>query len=230
MVSIAASSKALLSSLHLQRLTRTCLCAAGQPWWERRHLWEIITFFCYRITELGARIALLGLFAVCSCEAWHFDSWTNRCRAVRKSKQFAPSSATASPSWVPASPYWASFWRGSATNGKLKDMGCCSTEQTLSIQYPNICCACCLIRFAVSIQVVRGAWIFAIFGSHAVGVLLAIWLWPGHNQADTWWKVRHTFEHSRSRRRLSHISACSLDHFCALTCVCISPHASATLT
>lgn len=38
--------------------------AAGQPWWERRHLWEIVTFFCYRITELGSRIALLGLFAV----------------------------------------------------------------------------------------------------------------------------------------------------------------------
>jgi len=40
---------------------------AGQPWWERRHLWEIVTFFCYRITELGARITLLGLFAVRCC-------------------------------------------------------------------------------------------------------------------------------------------------------------------
>jgi hypothetical protein len=43
------------------------VCVAGQPWWERRHLWEIVTFFCYRITELGARIALLGLFAVSAC-------------------------------------------------------------------------------------------------------------------------------------------------------------------
>lgn len=44
-----------------------CCCAAGRPWWERRHLWEIVTFFCYRITELGARITLLGLFAVSFC-------------------------------------------------------------------------------------------------------------------------------------------------------------------
>lgn len=37
---------------------------AGRKWYERRHLWEIVTFFCYRITELGARITLLSLFAV----------------------------------------------------------------------------------------------------------------------------------------------------------------------
>lgn len=38
-------------------------------------------------------------------------------------------------------------------------------------------------------QVVRGAWIFAIFGAHMVAVLLAICLWPGRNQSATWWKV-----------------------------------------
>jgi len=41
----------------------------------------------------------------------------------------------------------------------------------------------------VSLQVVRGAWVFAVFGGHAVAVLLAIWLWPGRNQAAIWWKV-----------------------------------------
>lgn len=44
-------------------------------------------------------------------------------------------------------------------------------------------------------QVVRGAWIFAMFGGHAVAVLLAIWLWPGRNQTATWWKVRQLLYH-----------------------------------
>lgn len=39
-------------------------CCAGRKWFEKRHLWEIVTFFCYRISELGSRITLLSLFAV----------------------------------------------------------------------------------------------------------------------------------------------------------------------
>jgi len=38
------------------------------PWWSWiwrvQHLWEVITFFCYRCLEIGARITLMALFAV----------------------------------------------------------------------------------------------------------------------------------------------------------------------
>lgn len=41
----------------------------------------------------------------------------------------------------------------------------------------------------VHVQVVRGAWVFAVIGFHAVAVLLAIWLWQGKDQAAVWAKV-----------------------------------------
>ena len=41
---------------------------APGPWWtwiwRVQHLWEVISFFCYRCLEIGARITLMALFAV----------------------------------------------------------------------------------------------------------------------------------------------------------------------
>ena len=124
-----------------------------------------MTFFCYRIAELGARIALLSLFAVCTHTLPPSVLWCQRTTRIQ----------------LPAPP----------------ELSCpCHSREEYGLLWqlhkPSRGCAWPLIwRLATwGAQVIRGAWVFAVMGFHAVAVLLAIWMWQGKDQAAVWAKVR----------------------------------------